>query len=112
MDEDGLVLYVHCAKEGRKLDCLRRNDHVFVEIDCGEKLVEADVACRYGAEYASVMGRGRAVILQDVEEKREALGVLMKTQTGRKFEIDEKMASAVTVVRIDVDSCTAKERTR
>lgn len=60
---------------------------------------------------ASWAGAG-AVILQDVEEKREALGVLMKTQTGRKFEIDEKMASAVTVVRIDVDSCTAKERTR
>ena len=26
--------YPYGAKEGHKLDCLRKNDHVFVEIDC------------------------------------------------------------------------------
>ena len=32
----------------------------FVEIDYGEKLIEADVPCKYSAEYASVMCRGKA----------------------------------------------------
>ena len=57
-----LTFYVHSAKEGHKLDCIRKNDSVFVEIDYGEKLIEADVPCKYSAEYASVMCRGKAKI--------------------------------------------------
>ena len=34
MKDGKLTFYVHGAKEGHKLDCLRKNDHVFVEIDC------------------------------------------------------------------------------
>lgn len=93
MDEDGLVLYVHCAKEGRKLDCLRRNDHVFVEIDCGEKLVEADVTCRYGAEYASVMGRGRAVILAG--RRREARGAWRPHEDPDRQEIQDRRENGI-----------------
>lgn len=34
----------------------------------------------------------------------------MKTQTGEDHEINEKMAEAVNVIRIMVDSYTAKAR--
>ena len=107
-----LSLYLHCAGEGHKLDCLRKDPHVFVEIDRGESLIPADTPCGYGAEYESIMGRGRAVILEDTEEKRRALGILMKTQTGRAHEISEAMARGVTVVRVDMESYTAKARIR
>ena len=56
------------------------------------------------------MCRGEAAILQDVGEKCEALRILMKTQTGEDHEINEKMAEAVNVIRIMVDSYTAKAR--
>ncbi len=109
--QDGkLQLFAHSAKEGHKLDCLRENDKVFVEIDRGESLVAADIPCGYGAMYESVMGRGRAVILEEPTEKAAALELLMQTQTGEKHEISAKMAEAVAVIRIDVDSFTAKAR--
>lgn len=110
IENEKLTFYVHCAKEGHKLDCIRKNNSVFVEIDCGEKLIAADVPCKYGAEYASVMCRGKAAILQDTKEKSKALRILMKTQTGEDYEINEKMADAVNVIRIKVDSYTAKAR--
>ena len=31
MKDGKLTFYVHGAKEGHKLDCLRKNDHVFVD---------------------------------------------------------------------------------
>lgn len=109
--QDGsLQLFAHSAKEGHKLDCLKCNDRVFVEIDRGESLVAADIPCGYGAEYESVMGRGRAVILEDPAEKAAALELLMQTQTGEKHAISPKMAEAVAVIRIDVESFTAKAR--
>ena len=110
MEKEKLTFYVHCAKEGHKLDCIRKNNSVFIEIDCGEKLIAADIPCKYGAEYVSVMCRGKATILQDVKEKCEALHILMKTQTGENCEINEKMADTVNVIRINVDSYTAKAR--
>lgn len=106
------TFYVHSAKEGHKLDCLRKNPHVFVEIDRGESLVTADIPCSYGAVYESVMCRGRATLLEDPAEKCRALALLMKTQTGEDHIINEKMAEAVAVLRIEVESYTAKARMR
>lgn len=109
--EDGkLTLYAHCAKEGRKLDLIRRDGRVFVEIDTDEALVPGAAACSWGACYASVMGRGRAAIVDDEDEKCRALALLMKTQTGKEFSFTPAMAAAVTVLRVDVESYTAKAR--
>ena len=48
--EDGkLTLYTHCAKEGRKLELLRRDARVFVEIDTDEALPPGETACSWGA---------------------------------------------------------------
>lgn len=106
------VFYVHCAAEGHKLDCLKKNGNVFVEIDCGESLIAGNVPCEYGAEYQSVMCRGTAAIVENPTEKREGLEILMRTQTGAEHPISEKMAEAVTVVRIDTENCTAKARVK
>ena len=46
-DEGDLTLWCHGAREGRKLDVLRVNHTVFVEIDCDAELAPGgDVACR------------------------------------------------------------------
>ena len=112
MENGRLTFYMHCAKEGHKLDCLKANNNVFVEIDRGESLVSAGQPCAYGAKYESVMCRGKAIILDDGAEKTEALRILMKTQTGQDFEIDETMAASVNVIRVDVGSYTAKARVK
>lgn len=108
MEEGTLTFYVHCANEGYKLECIQKHNKVFIEIDRGEKLITADVPCRYGAEYESVMCRGKAIIITNIQEKCVALAILMKTQTGEQHHINEKMAETVTVIRIDVDSYSAK----
>lgn len=109
--EDGeLTLYAHCAKEGRKLDLLRRDGRVFVEIDTDEALVAAEKPCAWGAAYACVMARGRASVVEDAEEKAAALALLMKTQTGEDFAITPAMAAAVCVLRIDAREFSAKAR--
>jgi len=108
-----LTLYVHCAKEGRKLDILKKNPCVFIELETDVTIVSGgDIPCKYGSEYASVMGDGTAVIVEDVAEKISGLRLMMKTQSGRDFEITEQMAASVTVLRIDVPHITAKNRAK
>ena len=110
MEDGKLTLYVHGATEGRKLDVLRANPKVFIEMDCDIMLIEGKLACQYGTTYSSIMGTGTAVIVEDPEEKMKGLSILMKTQTGKDFEFNERLVSIVSVIRIDVAEYTAKAR--
>ena len=109
--EDGkLVIYLHSATRGRKLDMIRINPKVFFEIDCDRMPFEGELPCQYGLSYASVMGRGTARIVADVEEKKKAMSILMKTQTGKDFAFEDRLVSIVAVIRVDVAEYTAKHR--
>lgn len=109
--EDGkLTLYLHGATKGRKLDVMRKNPDVFVEMECDLMPFAGDLACQYGMAYASIMGEGKAVFVEDPEAKMEAMSILMKSQTGKDFTFNERLVSIVTVIRIDVEEFTAKKR--
>ena len=110
-EEDGkLVVYLHSAVRGKKLDMIRANPRVFFEISCDLHPFEGDLPCQYGLAYSSVMGRGTARIVEDVEEKKRAMSILMKTQTGKDFTFVDRLVSIVAVIRIDVSEYTAKHR--
>ena len=109
-EEGKLVLYLHSAVRGKKLDMLRQNPRVFFELDCDLMPFEGRVPCQYGLAYSSVMGRGTGYIVEDVEEKKRAMSVLMKTQTGKDFSFEDRLVSMVAVIRIDVTEYTAKHR--
>ena len=109
--EDGrLTLYLHSALQGKKLDMIRANSKVFFELDCDRMPFEGQLPCQYGLVYSSVMGRGTAHIVEDVEEKKKAMAILMKTQTGKDFDFNDRLVSIVAVIRIDVAEYTAKHR--
>ncbi len=109
--DGSIVFYMHCAKDGRKLERIRQNPKVCVELECGAGLVSGgNIPCRYGLTYASVIGWGTAEIVEDEEEKIRGLKLLMKNQTGREFEMDGRMASAVAVLKAVVPRFTAKAR--
>jgi len=113
MEHGKPVLYLHSARKGKKLDMIRANPHVFFEMDCDLQPFEGKVPCQYGMAYSSVMGRGTARILhdeKDLEEKKRAMTLLMKTQAGREFPFEDRLVSIVAVIRIDVEEYTAKHR--
>jgi len=110
MEDGKLTLYLHSALKGKKLDMMRANPRVFFEIDCDLQPFEGRVPCQYGLVYSSVMGRGTAAIVEDVEEKKKAMSILMKTQTGKDFTFEDRLVNIVAVIRIDVAEYTAKHR--
>lgn len=109
--EDGKpVIYLHGAAKGYKLDVIRKNPVCCFEMECEVAPFEGKIACQYGTSYYSLMGRGKAVIVEDAEEKVKAMSILMKTQTGKDFEFTDRLVSVVSVIRIDVSDYTAKHR--
>ena len=110
LEEGKLTLYLHSAVKGRKLDMMSANPRVSFALDCDREPFEGRVPCQYGLVYSSVAGKGSATIVDDVEEKKQAMSLLMKTQTGKDFTFEDRLVSIVAVIRIDVEEYTAKHR--
>lgn len=110
MEDGKLTLYLHGATEGRKINIMRTNPKVFFEMNCEVTPFEGKLACQYGTAYASIMGRGTAEVLENVEDKKKGLSLFMKTQTGKDFEFTDGMISTVSVMKIHVSEFTAKRR--
>ena len=97
LEGNKIVFYLHGALEGRKLDIIRNNSDCCVQIECDVQPFSGKVACQYGCSYYSFDGFGTAKIVEVPQEKIKALSVLMKTQTGKDFEFNEKLVSIVSV---------------
>ena len=110
-ENNQLVLYFHSAKEGRKISALKENCDICFEMDCDHRLITGDKACKYTYSYKSIIGNGKVVFIDDPDEKKFALSVLMKHQTGQDFVFDDKMAEGVCVFKIMVQEFTGKYRT-
>ncbi len=103
------AFYFHCAPEGRKLELIRNNNRVCVEIDTDVEITGAEKPCGWSTRYRSVIGVGRAHILEDEAEKIRGLTVLMR-QFGEKGPVMEfEKADRTTVVRIDIENITGKK---
>ena len=110
MEGEKLTVYLHSAVRGKKLDLLRANPNVCFAIDCDHIPFTGKLPCQYGLGYSSVMRRGTSQLVEDVEEKKKAMSILMKTQTGKDFSFEDRLVSIVAVIRIDVTEYTAKHR--
>lgn len=73
---DDRTFYFHCALEGEKLDCIRKNPVVSLSAvsKCSPRFEEEKE--NYTMYYHSAIALGRAEIVEDRDEKIEALRLL------------------------------------
>ena len=98
---------------------IRKNPNVAFSM-CVENRIEIheDVYCKSGRFYASVVGQGKAEIVEDSAEKCRGLSLLMERQaagaqqsaTPHKFEFTPAQAAAVTVFKITSTCFTGKAK--
>jgi uncharacterized protein len=106
---DGEALYFHSAREGRKLDILRKNNHVCFELDIPEGMREAEQGCRWGIKYRSVIGFGTAEIVDDQEGKKKALEIIMAQYSGKEYIFPEDIVTKTAVIKVVVAHVTGKQ---
>ena len=102
-------MYFHSAKEGRKIEILKRNNDVCFEFDDNLEVQAGKAACDWVMKYRSVIGYGRASFIEDPEEKRKALDVIMAQYADGDFEYSEKLFEEALVIKVDISSMTGKK---
>ena len=109
-------LYFHCAKQGRKLDLLRRNPKVCVTFVGASEPAYVESNNTFTDYFQSAMVTGTASEVLEDDEKIEALRALCTKVTpegmsGDNFERAVTGSLAVTGVwRIEMEEVTAKAK--
>jgi uncharacterized protein len=105
---DGQSLYFHGASTGRKMSLLAARPRVCLEFDAFTGIVEGDAACALTARYRSVIGWGVAEVLDDPEEKRRGLALVLARYSDREPAFPDDALEGTAVVRVPIDSITGK----
>jgi nitroimidazol reductase NimA-like FMN-containing flavoprotein (pyridoxamine 5'-phosphate oxidase superfamily) len=104
-------LYFHCAKQGRKLDMIRKNNYVCFEMDTDHELYGGEKGCDWGMKFRSIVGYGYIDILSDTEEKKKGLDSIMHHYTGRNgFYYDMSILDNTIVLKLDIRELTGKKK--
>jgi uncharacterized protein len=104
-------IFFHCAKEGKKLDMIRKNNYVCFEMDTGHQLYNGIKGCDWGMKYSSVIGYGNISIVTEKEAKKAGLNCIMKHYGGEGEHIyDEKVLGRTTILRLDIKEMTGKRK--
>ena len=95
-----LELYFHSALEGKKLNILRKNNRVCFEITYEGQPKHADTPCKFGLYFASIIGYGDTVFIDDTDKKCEILSIMFKHQTGTDVTFTAEQCENVCVFKI------------
>lgn len=109
--ENGII-YLHSGPTGSSIDMLKHNSRVCIAFSTDHELVHQHpkVACSYRMKAKSVVCKGTVQFIEDMEEKRKALDIIMKHYVSeRTFTYSDPAVKNVKIWVIPVEEMTAKE---
>ena len=105
------VFYFHCAREGRKIDLIRKHGVAGFSVFPTEKIVyDKEIVCKSSCFFSSVIGTGTISVLDHVSEKCHALSVIMKQQVHDDITFSEVQANAVTILKLTAEAFSGKRK--
>lgn len=108
MEDGKIAVYFHCAGAGRKWELLHRDPRVCVEGHI-YKRVTMNGTNEITAEYESVIGCGTARLLEEREEKVDAIRVMLEHYQSSGFPATSCQGlNRVQVYRVVLDQVTGK----
>ncbi len=109
-DKDQYCIYFHCAKEGKKIDILSENNLVWGQALTDRGYVQG--ACDH--LYATTQFMGRVTFIDDIDEKRHALEVMIQALENdpnkvMERQLKEESIKGVQIGRIDLEYMSGKK---
>lgn len=105
-------LYFHSASTGQKIDFLNKNQKVCFEVDeVMEVKKTGESVCNYAQTFRSVIIYGQARFVNDNDEMRKMLKILVEKYAGEEVEYSEiKCGRDLAVVEVEIEHISGKER--
>ena len=99
-------LYIHSGPEGKKIDIWKNNPNVCVAFSNGYqmRIQNESVACSYSMRYRSALIHGKIIQIDDIEDKKKVLNIVMAKYSGKEdFTYSLPAITNVKVFEIIID---------
>jgi nitroimidazol reductase NimA-like FMN-containing flavoprotein (pyridoxamine 5'-phosphate oxidase superfamily) len=103
------TLYFHSAPEGKKLDMLKNNSNVCFEFDIDHRIVKAEDACGWSMSYRSVIGFGKASIIDDPKAKIKAIHAIIQRYAGKPLPYSKATLHHTVIIKVEIERITGKK---
>lgn len=116
-DADRRAIYMHTARLGRTRDVIDKNPKVCFVVAHVGRLLPADEALEFSVEYESVVVFGHASVVEDPDEARHGLQLLLDRyaphlRPDRDYRpITSEEIRRTSVFRVDIESWSGKRKT-
>lgn len=104
------VIYLHSGAEGSKVEMVAQHPQVCITFCEGHELVymHKQIACSYSMKSRSILCRGKVHFIEDLEEKRRVLDILMEQYTENECGYAEPALRNVKVWEVKVEDMSCK----
>ena len=107
-------VFIHTAKQGKKLDLIKKNNNVCLSFDIDHQLVKKDIPSECTMNYKSVIAYGKAQMISDNNEVIKALNHLMNqyyedVPPDMEYEYTDHCLNRVGMIKIEIESMTGKK---
>lgn len=105
-------IYIHCAKEGKKIDLIRQNNTVCIEVEQIARVERYEKACKWATTYRSVIGYGTVEIITDPAGKQQGLDVIMKhngANDSHDLNYEKSQLDAMWILKVKIHEMTGKQ---
>jgi len=103
------TIYLHSSRKGTKINFIKQNKNVCFEVDTFYETLPSDEPCSYYMKYQNVVGYGTATILEDENEIKEGLKIIIDRYHNKEYSIDDLDLKRVAVIRIDIDDLHGRQ---
>jgi nitroimidazol reductase NimA-like FMN-containing flavoprotein (pyridoxamine 5'-phosphate oxidase superfamily) len=106
---DGCI-YIHSAREGKKIDLLARDNRVCFEVEGPVEVIREEKACRWATRYRSVVGYGTVEIVTDDAGRQQGLEVIMAQHGAPHLtEFEPGEMNHMVILKLTITSLTGKQ---
>jgi len=106
------AIYIHCAKDGKKINLIKKNNLVCIEIEQIAKIERYKKACKWGTKYRSVIGYGKVEIITDYDQKCIGLDVIMNhngADSSNDLNYEKSEVDSMFILKVEIISMTGKQ---
>lgn len=103
-------LYFHSSTKGKKIDMIEKNPNICYELNYGGDIYSHEHACNWGTKYRSLIGRGKAELLNTDAERITGLKAIMRKYSGNsEHDFNENVMHHTSIYRIKIDEISTKQ---
>ncbi len=112
---DGQYFYLHSASEGLKIEILKENPQVCIEITQDLKIIQSADVCKTTMRYSSVIILGKVEFLSDKTERMNALRCIVEhfykdivPNEREGIQFNKEDFGGLTILKVKPDKITGK----